>query len=328
MIFPRLKKGINSIYKKSIIHTQILIIVFLILFSGPKVKAQNPKIYGFCKELKLNSPQMIASDNATIFLYSDSKVIAVDSDSLTKNWDYELNGQLLTKTILNDEKLILKTISEDKNERSTTLLEPLQFNNIIINSNTGIPIEISEISVENNPSSEEGHRENINFADSKLDDKIVIKRKIDSKYILGYIDGTIVLIDSDLKTLFWKTKVGGEVTGIMPLKSGILVSSKDNFLYFLNSVNANKIWKKRMSGRILNILNIDGDLVAPIVPDSKEISLIDVVKGVEVGKILEENKDKIIDVKKFSHNILILLTESGLAKYSVNRCKDKEAELL
>jgi outer membrane protein assembly factor BamB len=49
----------------------------------------------------------------------------------------------------------------------------------------------------------------------------------------------------------WSVKVGGSISGLTPVDDNLLVTSFDNFVYFLDRSNGRKIWKRRLSGRLV-----------------------------------------------------------------------------
>ena len=49
----------------------------------------------------------------------------------------------------------------------------------------------------------------------------------------------------------WNVKVGGSVSGLTSVNENLLVTSFDNFVYLFDRNNGKKIWKKRLSGRLV-----------------------------------------------------------------------------
>lgn len=66
----------------------------------------------------------------------------------------------------------------------------------------------------------------------------------------GNISLTKLENDGKFKSV-WTSKTGASVSSITPNGENILVTSYDNFVYLFNRGNGKKIWKKRLSGRVL-----------------------------------------------------------------------------
>ena len=59
------------------------------------------------------------------------------------------------------------------------------------------------------------------------------------------------LADNGKANFVWNIKIGGKISSLTTTEQGVLVTSFDNFVYLINQNNGKKIWKKRLSGRLL-----------------------------------------------------------------------------
>jgi outer membrane protein assembly factor BamB len=66
----------------------------------------------------------------------------------------------------------------------------------------------------------------------------------------GDSTGKVFGFNSDLSQV-WETKTGAGISRIKIFENDPLVSSKDNFVYRLSHSNGNRIWKRKLAGRIL-----------------------------------------------------------------------------
>lgn len=79
--------------------------------------------------------------------------------------------------------------------------------------------------------------------------------------VIGDARGEITALKSAKRV--WRLRGGGQIAAITALNSGTLgISSYDNFIYILARVNGHIIWKKRMAGRAVGVLDLgNGNLL-------------------------------------------------------------------
>lgn len=70
--------------------------------------------------------------------------------------------------------------------------------------------------------------------------------------IVGGERGNLEHVELESGGASWKFKTGAAVSSIVNTDEGILVTSLDNFVYLISDYNGNVIWKRRLSGRILD----------------------------------------------------------------------------
>ena len=82
----------------------------------------------------------------------------------------------------------------------------------------------------------------------------------------GSADGYVTALRETggrLETL-WRRRAGTSVQTLTSTPAGLLVASRDNFIYFLSHKNGNRLWKKQMPGRVAGepVVDSDGALFA------------------------------------------------------------------
>ncbi len=78
---------------------------------------------------------------------------------------------------------------------------------------------------------------------------IYIGDEEDNLLILGDKKGEISARDIRSGKKVWKLRTGGEISSIVSSQRGLLISSYDNFLYMVSTLDGRIIWKRRMEGR-------------------------------------------------------------------------------
>lgn len=310
----------------------LFLIGFCCLFTfGIRAKnVEDPKIYRQCEniESKIEKLENFASDNESYLLIYDNKISSFDIQTLTKNWEFSYSGKLHNqKQTLDKEYLIFttETISELKNVLITETVLSLK---------TGIPVSIKQI---------DSNALDVNLFDLKIKNRL-LDLKIDIQQIksenfnslpisqwaqenneifVGFKNGNLIQFDKNTNLLNWKTKTGGEITNLLLLPKGVLVTSNDNFIYLFDRKKADKIWKKRLSGRIKGLYLLDESKIIAEVNDSEYLLQIDVNDGSEIGKIFKDYEGKILNIYQTFENQLLLISDSGFYRYSSNDCKRK-----
>ncbi len=92
----------------------------------------------------------------------------------------------------------------------------------------------------------------------------------------------------------WTFKTGAAVSSILDMDDGtILVTSLDNFVYLISDYNGNVIWKRRLSGRIIDGGSVLGD------------HFVVLIAGENSGYALELSTGKVRDVLSLKENGLL-----------------------
>ena len=108
----------------------------------------------------------------------------------------------------------------------------------------------------------------------------------------GSADGYVTALreaGARLETV-WRKRAGTSVQTLISTPDGLLVASRDNFVYFLSHRNGSRLWKKQMPGRVLGapLVSSDGALftilggdvsVALSLADGKQVNTLSLGEG-------------------------------------------------
>lgn len=127
----------------------------------------------------------------------------------------------------------------------------------------------------------------------------------------------------DTKTV-WRFKSGAGVTFIAEANEGILVTSLDNFVYFISDYNGDVIWKRRLTGRVAEGgITIENNFVV-VINGENSAFVIDLFKGKVTDAIPSTDNDLINRVPVHVRDkIFVLSTLNSLDLYSLAACPAK-----
>lgn len=282
------------------------------VFTDSASIAAGGAVYKSCRFYETGSSRIVASDNVNVIISTkDNEIISLNTKELTKNWSFELPGAISSKSSIKDGIFYVRTKNQNNVAGESTLTS--------INLETGIPIkneliedsfQTEKITAESKATSNSG----MNFED------LSAQTTEKNATAIGRRNGEVILTDSLSGAAVWKAKTGGQISGLIITEKGVLVASFDNFLYYLKLQTADRIWKKRFSGRLSGIFKFDEKHAAVQVLENDFVSLINLDKGQEAGKIEIKSYEKVKQIVFFSEKSLIILTERGLYRFSSNGC--------
>lgn len=84
---------------------------------------------------------------------------------------------------------------------------------------------------------------------------------------------------------FWTAKTGAATSDIELFQNDLIVSSNDNFVYRISASSGNKIWKRKLAGRILGSARIDSDHAVYLTTGSTTAVILSLTDGKLVNKI-------------------------------------------
>lgn len=133
----------------------------------------------------------------------------------------------------------------------------------------------------------------------------------------GSADRHVYALDARDGRLLWRARTGASVQAVIPTPKGLVVTSLDNFVYFLSVNRGGRIWKRQLAGRVAaQPLTVDeGALFAPLAGD--ECVILDLRDGKKVNSLVvgEDNNTAASPVANGS--LLLLTTRQGLFAFSV-----------
>lgn len=97
----------------------------------------------------------------------------------------------------------------------------------------------------------------------------------DDAAALGDRRGNAFLVDAKGARTGWKFKSGAAVSSITATGDGTLLTSLDNFIYFISDRNGDVIWKRRLSGRVVERPLLLGERLVSAIPSENSIFVLD-----------------------------------------------------
>lgn len=144
-----------------------------------------------------------------------------------------------------------------------------------------------------------------------------------SNIIIGDEKGNISSINFQNVKAFsaiWSVKTGGGVSSISLTAQGILVTSLDNFVYLIDPYKGNRLWKKRLSGRLLYKPSVIEKENTFIVVENDSAYFINLENGAVVNQINLADGDYFINTPVAFEHLYIFPTNSGIVAYSDSQC--------
>ena len=122
----------------------------------------------------------------------------------------------------------------------------------------------------------------------------------------------------------WKFKSGGEISGILTVGDHLLITSHDNFFYFLGGRNGGLAWKRRLSGRASQIAIVGETYVLVTSFEEHSAVFTSVSNGKIAGQIAFGDDEKLVYAPITSNGIIILLTNEAAYAYSSTGCSQNK----
>lgn len=143
----------------------------------------------------------------------------------------------------------------------------------------------------------------------------------DGAVIYGDKKGFVYRMPTPGSPRIWKYRTGAAITGIVLTVYGALVASNDNFIYLLDPVNGKLIWKKRMSGRIVDNPFIYSNYAVIGNLSQPAVDVVDLRNGKVVNRLFLDNENYPASQILFSNDLLIIATWRGLSAFSAKNCR-------
>lgn len=140
---------------------------------------------------------------------------------------------------------------------------------------------------------------------------------INNRYLFwSNYKGNAYLIDLIPKKTIWKFRSGAEISHITVTGQGILISSLDNFIYFVSVDKGKLLWKKRFDGRLLfNPVIIDKYAIV-ITSSSNLADIIDIESSKIINQIVIEENNYFTNMPLISDNLFVFPTINGLIAFT------------
>lgn len=165
---------------------------------------------------------------------------------------------------------------------------------------------------------------------NKSQSEILTKLNSDNNKIVNIDTKTILISNSKgeisnfsllSNRLIWTSRMGASISSVTKYVDDFLVSSLDNYIYFISGKNGEYKWKKRLTSRNIGILDEDNEIYFSILLNQNLGYLIEP----RTGKIITQinlPEDQFFTGKPIQNGTLIILPNSkGFSAYSFKECK-------
>ena len=136
--------------------------------------------------------------------------------------------------------------------------------------------------------------------------------------------GNVTLFRAEMSKAVWRFKGGAGISSVSETETGILVTSLDNFVYLISDYNGDVIWKRRLTGRVLDGgLAVNGHFVVFIYGENSAF-VMDLDEGKLTDSIPPHDKDLVNRVPVFVRDrTFALTTVDSIEVYSLGGCEKK-----
>lgn len=116
----------------------------------------------------------------------------------------------------------------------------------------------------------------------------------------------------------WKFKTGGEISGVYGLGDNLLVTSHDNFVYFMTGRNGDVVWKKRLAGRVSHIASVFNKFAVITSFEEHGAVLLDISNGKVAGQIVLGGEEYLVSDPVSAADLILVLTNQASYAFSVS----------
>jgi outer membrane protein assembly factor BamB len=225
--------------------------------------------------------RFLLSNEGLIAFSNDGKILMLDLDTGKVIWKNDLAGDSIANATLVDDKL---SVISKVDEKSVIIL--------FLSLKTGIIIKTENVEIDSIPY--KNHLELLQY-----------KSASDNGLKLYRIEKNS-LIKNKNSLIDWKAKFGGNINDILFTKNGIIVSSTDNFVYLINEKKGNKVWKLRLSGKVLGAQILSEGIAIATVYGSSNLSMFNLQTGKLLNTIaLSENEYNVFKPQILNQKVFI-----------------------
>ncbi len=132
----------------------------------------------------------------------------------------------------------------------------------------------------------------------------------------GSADGYVYAVREMDGRLRWRARTGAGVQSVLSARNGLLVTSLDNFVYFLSLTQGNRVWKRQLAGRLAAepLATFDGALFTPLSGDSGIV--LDLKDGKPLNMISLGEDSNTAASPIIADKMVLITTRHGLLAFS------------
>jgi outer membrane protein assembly factor BamB len=138
----------------------------------------------------------------------------------------------------------------------------------------------------------------------------------ENNFILGDGKGLLISYNKKLKTQDWKFRNGGEISEITFTRKGLIVTSFDNYIYLISETNGRLLWKKRLSGRLLDKPQVFGNHVIVAANGDSTAAVLELDGGKLVNRVILEKDNYFLGDSMRTGNSIVYATFKGILSFS------------
>jgi outer membrane protein assembly factor BamB len=128
--------------------------------------------------------------------------------------------------------------------------------------------------------------------------------------------GNVYALDIVSGKIFWRFRIGGQISYIIFTSKGILLTSYDNFVYLVSADKGKALWKKRLSGRIIVEPLVTGNFVMVTSLADSDVFVLDLSDGKLVNQFSLTEENLSLSLPLLLDNLLVFITTKGLFVFS------------
>ena len=141
--------------------------------------------------------------------------------------------------------------------------------------------------------------------------------------VVGDERGNVTLFAVLSGKRIWKFKSGAEISAIIAVDGHLLVTSHDNFVYWLKPRNGGVVWKKRLPGRVTQLVNVMDQFALISSFEDHGAVLADLVNGKIAGQIVFGEDETLTGTPVVSDGLILILTNRAVYGFRLNGCLPK-----
>lgn len=140
--------------------------------------------------------------------------------------------------------------------------------------------------------------------------------------IVGDRAGGVSAFRASDRKLLWKARAGAQIVDITEISGNFLISSNDGFVYLLAAKTGDRIWKKRLPGRLIGKPLVHNNFALLQTIDGAAALVLDLNNGKPVNQILFGDGVFSGNSALLVHRRVIIPTSRGLLAYG-SECGEK-----
>lgn len=153
---------------------------------------------------------------------------------------------------------------------------------------------------------------------SEFEDKIIFAN--DKNLLFANNKGEISNYDLTKRKSIWTTRIGAEISSITKYNDYFLISSLDNYLYFLSYKNGEFKWRKRFEGRIIGELYQSKSIYISLILNSNQGFILEPNTGKIIDQIILNEDQYFIGKPIFIEEHIILPYNKGIFIFKMGQC--------